>query len=168
MKKLGILVATLLLVAGCRQAPPDTYLELTGRIFIFNYRVATATYVITFSKTRLIPDGATMLTTFDDPAGGAKIEVRQKVWPKMEKIAIESPPVFCIVKDRPYAFQVSLFGPDGTRLQEITGTVISNLDQTILPDRPLVVGPVYTPNPELKGNPGGKLPGQEIVKCKLE
>ena len=30
----------------------------------------------------------------------------------------------------------------------------------MLPDRPLVVGPLYTPNPELVGHPDGKLPGE--------
>jgi hypothetical protein len=155
----------LLFAASCRDRPDGSYVELSGRIFVFNYRVATATYVVTFSKLQPIPDGATMLTVFDNPAGGAVIEVRQKIWPKMEKIAVESPPVFCIVKDKPYAFKSALIGPDGARLQEISGAVISSLDQTVLPDRPLVVGPVYTPNPELKGNPSGKLPGREVVKC---
>ena len=35
----------------------------------------------------------------------------------------------------------------------------SSQDQSMLPDRPLVVGPLYTPNPELAGHPDGKLPG---------
>ena len=33
----------------------------------------------------------------------------------------------------------------------------------MLPDRPLVVGPVYTPNPELAGHPDGKLAGGRDV-----
>jgi hypothetical protein len=166
MKRFALAIGALLLVSGCRESPPEQYLELTGRIFVFNYRVATATYVVTFSKTRPIPDGATILTLFENPAGGANIEVTQKVWPKLEKVAVESPPVFCIVKDKPYSFSVSLLGPDGSSLQVISGAVVSNLDQTVLPDRPLVIGPAYTPNPELNENPSGKLPGKEIVKCR--
>lgn len=166
MKRFAMIIAGLLIVSGCRENPGDNYLELTGRIFVFNYRVATATYVVTFSKARPIPDGAMMLTFFDNPAGGAAIEVKQKIWPKMEKVAVESPPVFCIVKEKPYAFRALLISPEGARLQEISGVVISNLDQSILPDRPLVVGPVYTPNPELKGNPGGKLKDGKGIKCK--
>lgn len=166
MSRLACLIIGLALLSGCRETATDKYLELTGRIFVFNYRVATATYVVTFSKSRPIPEGSTMRTVFDNPAGGAEIEVTQKVWPKMEKVAVESPPVFCIVKDKPYAFTASLLGPDGRSLQEISGTVISDLDQTVLPDRPLVIGPVYTPNPELKGNPSGKLPGKELVECR--
>ncbi len=154
-----------LLAASCRDRPDNDYVELTGRIFVFNYRVAVATYVVTYSKLQKIPDGATMLTVFDNPAGGAAVEVKQKIWPKMEKIAVESPPVFCIVKDKPYAFKSALIGPDGTRLQEISGTVVSSLDQTVLPDLPLVVGPFYTANPDLKRAPSGKLPAQVVVKC---
>jgi hypothetical protein len=165
VKLFAMMLVTLSLVSGCRDRPAEEYVELTGRIFIFNYRIATATYVITFSKVRPIPNGATMLTLFDDPAGGSPIEVRQKVWPKMEKVAVESPPVFCIVKDKPYAFKASLLAEDGTRLQEISGTVVSSLDQSILPDLPLVVGPIYTPNPKLSGNPSGKLQGKEVFEC---
>lgn len=156
----------LLALAGCRDQSSGFYVQLTGRIFVFNYRVATATYVVTYEKLQPVPDGAMMLTEFDDPAGGKMIEVTQKIWPKIDKIAVASPPVFCIVKDKPYTFKSTLFDPHGAQLQEISGTVISSLDQTVLPDRPLVVGPGYTPNPDLKGNPGGKLPGGEVIKCK--
>jgi hypothetical protein len=165
MKRVIAALLLVLMSASCRDQAGDQYLELTGRIFVFNYRVAIATYVVTFAKLRPVPDGATLLTVFDNPAGGGVIELTQKVWPKIDNIAVQSPPVFCIVKDKPYAFKSTLLGPDGTRLQEISGEVISSLDQTVLPDRPLVVGPYYTPNPELKGNPGGKLPGNELVKC---
>jgi hypothetical protein len=165
MKRFAIMFAAVGLLYACRERQPEQYLELTGRVFIFNYRVATATYVVTFSKERPIPDGATLLMQFENPSGGSAIEVRQKVWPNIEKVAVESPPVFCIVKDKPYSFKALLIGPDGMRLQEITGTIASSLNQTILPDRPLVVGPVYTPNPELKGNPTGKLPGKDVIKC---
>jgi hypothetical protein len=166
VKRIIVTAAMLLVLVGCRDQSSGSYVQLTGRIFVFNYRVATATYVVTYEKLQPVPDGAVMLTEFDDPAGGEVIEVKQKVWPKIDKIAVSSPPIFCIVKDKPYTFKSTLFDPNGARLQEISGTVISSLDQTVLPDRPLVVGPGYTPNPELKGNPSGELPGQETINCK--
>ena len=164
MRSLLALVLLFLMV-GCRDTPEGAYVEITGKIFIFNYRVATATYVVTLGRLRPVPDGAVVQTTFDNPAGGESIVISNKVWPKLEKIAIESPPVFCIIKDKPYGFSIELKGPDGQVLQELTGSVTSSLDQTVLPDRPLVVGPVYTPNPELSGSPNGHLPGQEQIKC---
>ncbi len=157
----------LLVVGGCRDNPENAYVELTGKIFIFNYRVATATYVVTLGKLRQIPEGSTVETRFDNPAGGGIIVVLQKVWPKMEKITVESPPVFCIVKERPYSFTISLKGPEGLILQKLDGKLMSNLDQSVLPDRPLVVGPVYTRNPELAGRPDGKLTVQGTIKCPL-
>lgn len=159
------LLALMLGASGCREGGGDEYLVLTGKVFIFNYRIATATYVVTFGKARPIPDGSTVAATFENPAGGEDFHVEQKVWPLLDKMALESPPLACVVKDRPYHFSVSLFGPDKKLLQEIKSTLTSTLDQSVLPDRPLVVGPVYTPNPDLVGHPDGKRADFEKPKC---
>jgi hypothetical protein len=165
MKRAAIALLALFSVSGCREIAPETYAELTGKIFVFNYRVATATYVVTLGKLRPLPEGAFAETRFDDPRGGDAIFVTQKIWPKLEKIAIESPPVFCIVKDRPYKFSIVIKDAAGAELQRLEGAVTSSLDQTVLPDVPLVVGNAYEPNPELKGRPDGKLPEKAAVNC---
>ena len=159
------LCLALLLAAGCREVAPESYVELTGRIFIFNYRVATATYVVTLNKLRPLPEGAIADTQFDDPRGTGRIRVTQKVWPKLDKIVIESPPVFCIVKDKPYKFSIVLSDAGGAPLQKLEGAVVSSLDQTVLPDVPLVVGNAYTPNPALKGRTDGNAPELAAVDC---
>ena len=156
---------TLLSAAGCREVPSDAYVELTGKLFVFNYRVATATYVITLGKLRPVPDGAVVETRFDNPQGGDPLRLSEKIWPKLEKIAIESPPVFCIIKDRPYKFSIIIKDAAGAQLQKIEGAVTSSLDQTVLPDVPLVVGNAYAPNPDLAGHPDGKNPEKAAVKC---
>jgi hypothetical protein len=158
-------LALMLVIGGCREEPKGDYVNLTGKLFIFNYRIAEATYVVTLGKLRSLPEGAMVYTEFDNPAGGAPIKVEQKVWPKLEKIAIESPPLTCVVKDRTYAIKIALKDASGVLLQEISTTLRSTLDQTVLPDRPLVVGPVYTANPELKGHPDGKLPDLVKANC---
>jgi hypothetical protein len=158
-------LALLLLTGGCRESGKDEFLVLSGKVFIFNYRIATATYVVTFAKARPIPDGSTVVAEFENPAGGDALRVEQKVWPKLDKVALESPPLSCVVKGRPYHFSVSLTGPDRKLLQRIDSTLTSTLDQSILPDRPLVVGPVYTPNPELAGHPDGKSPDFAKPDC---
>ena len=56
-------------------------------------------------------------------------------------------------------------GEDGKALQKLETTVVSSLDQIVLPDAPLVVGPGYTPNPELAGRPGGDLPPDQVEAC---
>lgn len=163
----GLVLGVALLATGaCRDTGGEgEYFEITGKLFIFNYRVATATYLLTLGPLQPMREGETAVATFEDPAGGAPIVVRQKIWPKLEKTAIESPPLRCVVKDRPYAVSVRIEAADGTLLQTIETTMTSSEDQGILPDRPLVVGPVYTPNPELVGHPDGKLQGVSEPVC---
>ena len=42
---------------------------------------------------------------------------------------------------------------------------MSSEDQSILPDRPLVVDQLYTANPDLAGHPDGKLPNEPKPDC---
>jgi hypothetical protein len=156
----------LLLMAGCRESGGDGELfQISGKLFVFNYRVATATYLVTLSPLQPMREGDVAVATFEDPAGGPAIEVRQKIWPKLEKVTLESPPLRCVVKDKPYAVAIDIESPDGKVVQSIRTTMTSSEDQDLLPDRPLVVGPVYTPNPDLAGNPGGKLPNPGGEPC---
>ncbi|MDP3895058.1 MAG: hypothetical protein Q8Q62_00130 [Mesorhizobium sp.] len=152
--------------AGCRdEAPTGALFEVSGKMVIFNYRVATATYLVTLRPLGPLEEGQTAVATFENPDGGAAIVVRQKVWPKLAFTTLESPPLRCIVKDRPYAATIRIEGPDGGTRQTIEVSLTSSLDQSVLPDRPLVVGPVYTPNPELVGRPGGKLDVTNEAGC---
>jgi hypothetical protein len=151
---------------GCRDSAGEAELfRLDGRLFVFNYRVATASYLVNLVPVQPVDDGQSVVASFEDPAGGAPIVVRQRIWPKLPKTTIQSPAIFCVVKDRPYAVSIAIEGPDGQVRQTIDTTITSSLDQTVLPDRPLVVGPVYTKNPELAGRPSGKLPEGTGVAC---
>ncbi len=146
-------------LSGCRDVPEDKYVELSGRVFIFNYRIATATYVVTLHKLRPLPANAVAIAMFDNPAGGDKLIVTRKIWPQLDKITLESEPLNCVVKDKPYAFIVIIKDGKGKIIQEFTSSIMSTLDQTILPDKPLVAGHLYTPNPELSSHRDGKIPG---------
>jgi len=153
-------------VSACRESGGEgEYFAIDGKIFVFNYRVATATYLINIAPVQPVDEGQTAVASFEDPAGGDAIVVRQKIWPKMPKTTIESPPLRCVVKDRPYKVSIRIEGPDGALRQTIETTMASSEDQSILPDRPLVVGPLYTPNPELAGHPDGKLPYPDQPPC---
>ncbi|MCX7303085.1 MAG: hypothetical protein NTV73_01930 [Hyphomicrobiales bacterium] len=160
------LPVALLAVSACRDSGGESELfRLDGKMFIFNYRVATATYLVNLAPLRPVAAGQTAVVNFEDPAGGGDIVVRQKIWPNLPKTTIESPPLSCVVKDRPYKVSIKIEGADGNVLQTIETTMTSSEDQTLLPDRPLVVGPVYTPNPELVGHPDGKLPDSGAPPC---
>lgn len=107
-----------------------------------------------------MPEGLTASASFENPEGGAPLVIRQPVYPKLGKVVLESPPIFCLAKDRLYQAQIEILDRQGAIVQSISTEVLSTLDQSILPDRPLVVGPVYTPNPDLAGHPDGKVPGE--------
>ena len=145
-------------IAGCRDAGGEgRYFELSGHLFSFNYRISTAVYIITLNPVRPMEEGQTVVATLENPAGGEPIVVRQKVWPKLSHVTVESPPLQCVLKDRPYAVSLVVEDASGKALQTIETTVTSTLDQSVLPDRPLVLGSVYERNPEL--GPDGRLIG---------
>jgi hypothetical protein len=153
-------------LAGCRESGGEgRHFEVDGKLFVFNYRVATATYLVNLKPLRPVGQGETAVATFENPAGGEAIVVRKPIWPNTDKTTIESPPLRCVVKDRPYKVSIAIEGPDGALLQTIDTTMTSSEDQSLLPDRPLVVGPLYTPNPELAGRPGGKLDVTNEAGC---
>lgn len=160
------LVLSGLVAVGCRDTGRDGALfEIAGKLFVFNYRVATATYLVNLKQVSPLPDGLIAAASFEDPAGGDPIIVKQKIWPSLDKTTLESPPVRCIYKGVPYHVSISIEGADGAVRQTIETTLTSNADQSVLPDRPLVVGPVYTPNPDLAGRPSGKLEVTNEADC---
>ena len=153
-------------VSACRDSGREgEFFAIAGKLFVFNYRVATATYLVNLVPLQPVEEGQTAVASFEDPAGGEAIVVRRKIWPNMAKTTIESPPLRCVVKDRPYKVSIRIEGPDGAVRQTIETTMASSEDQSLLPDRPLVVGPLYTPNPELKGHPGCNLPDADAPPC---
>ena len=161
----SVLLASIAL-AGCRDTGgDDAYFELSGRLVVFNYREAKVTFLATLNPLRPIVDGMAATTTMDNPAGGEDLVIHQKLSASMRKVTIESPPLECVVKDRPYKVAIRIEDAKGGLLQAIDTEMISSQDQDMLPDRPLVVGPGYAPNPELAGHPDGKLPGGRGVAC---
>ena len=94
----ALLLAGAAALAGCqRETGPDP-LELTGKMFIFNYRLAYATYMITLTKTEPVPEGSTVVATFENPAGGAPLTLDRKLFAKLDKVVLESPDVTCVKK----------------------------------------------------------------------
>jgi hypothetical protein len=157
-----------LAIGACRDTGKDSgdkLFEISGKIFLFNYRLARATYMVTLRPLQPMVDGQVAVASFQDPAGGAPLVVEQKVWPKLDKVTLESPALTCVVKDKPYAIAISIKDSDGTVLQKIDTTLMSTEDQSILPDRPLVIDQLYTANPDLDGHPDGKLPGEPKPDC---
>ncbi|UDL92636.1 hypothetical protein LGH82_16240 [Mesorhizobium sp. PAMC28654] len=164
----GFALAAALALGACRDTGKEgegKLFEISGKIFVFNYRLARATYVVTLRPLQPMGEGQMAVASFQNPAGGAPFVVEQKVWPKLDKVSLESPALTCVVKDKPYAIAISIKGPDGAVLQKIDTTLMSTEDQSIIPDRPLVIDQLYTANPDLAGHPDGKLPGEPKPDC---
>ncbi|CAH0340231.1 hypothetical protein [Rhizobium sp. CECT 9324] len=146
---LALLMATVTALSGCQRDVDDEPLKVSGHVFVFNYRVARSTYLVTLAKEAPLPNDSFVEARFENPAGGAPLVTRSKIFPLWDKVSLESPPVHCVVKDRPYAVSIRILDGQNTLIQQIETTVTSTLDQSVLPTKPLVVGPVYTPNPEV-------------------
>ncbi|MBE7185637.1 MAG: hypothetical protein INR68_14665 [Methylobacterium mesophilicum] len=146
------------MLAACRESGGEGEIfAIQGKLIVFNYRVASATYLVTLKPLRPMQEGDVAVARFENPAGGADIEVRQRIWPKLAHVTIESPPLSCIRKNRPYRAAIRIEDARGALRQTLDAMLTSSEDQSLLPDRPLVVGPAYTPNPDLAGHPDGKL-----------
>ena len=161
---LPILLALALPLTACqRESGPDP-LKLTGKMFVFNYRLAYATYLVTLEQTQPLPEGSVVKAAFEGPAGGAALTLERKIFPGLPRVVLESPDITCVKKGRPYAVTVSVVGPDGAELQALAIRVTSNVDQSILPAKALVVGPAYDKNPAVFKD--GKTPDRfEMASC---
>ncbi len=91
------------------------------------------------------PPGATIEATFEDPAGGPPI-VLSRPARGGGRIQFETPPVHGVKKGVPYRVTVVLRGADGTEILKIEKDYKSDVDQSVLPDRPLAIGPGYQTN----------------------
>jgi hypothetical protein len=162
---MAMMIVTATLLVACRDSGQGHRFEVAGRMFEFNYRLGIATYVVTLTPLRPAEAGEVAVARFENPAGGEPFEVRQPIWPNLRHVTLTSPPLSCVVKDRPYAVSIRIEDKQGALLQALETTLVSSLDQSVLPDKPLVTGPVYELNPELAGHPGGKLPGAPKPDC---
>ncbi len=148
MRLLALLLLPLAL-ADCQREEQREVVKISGRMFVFNYRVATATYLLTLQPLSPIREGSMIEAEFENPRGGDALAVSERLFPKNPKIVLQSPPVECVKQDRPYKVTIRLKAPDGHVIQTIETTVKSDTDQSLLPAKPLVVGPLYTPNPDV-------------------
>ena len=113
-----------------------------------------------------LPEGSVVKAEFENPAGGAPLTLERKIFPSLPRVVLESPDVTCVKKERPYRVVIALHGPGGERLQILETQVTSSLDQDILPEKALIVGPGYDKNPEVFKD--GKAPAHfETAKCRV-
>ncbi len=119
------------ILASCRE--DGDYLAVAGGGFVFNYRIAEATYGIALKPMRELPADAVVEATLENPAGGEPIVMRKEGPFNPTRISFETPPVQGVVKGKPYKVVVVLRDASGATLQTIEKSFTSELDQTVLP-----------------------------------
>ncbi len=138
-------LTALLALAACSDDSP--YVVVSGGGIVFNYRIAEATAGIVAEVARALPEGGLVEASFEDPAGGPPIVETKPVTEDRRRFSFVTPPLTGIKADTDYKVVVRVLDADGTEVQRIETKLHSDLDQSILPDAPLTVGPGYARNP---------------------
>ncbi|MFQ6024514.1 MAG: hypothetical protein ACE5NW_17510 [Acidiferrobacterales bacterium] len=144
--KMLTLMAVVLLVA-CPEGDSDKpYLEFVGGGFIFNYRLAEADYGFVAKVARRIPRGTIIEAVFENPSGEEPFVIRQTAkWGQLQ-YTFRTPPVRGVKAHRDYHVKLRLLDPDDQHvIATYTKTFRSNVDQSILPEHPTVIGPGHQP-----------------------
>lgn len=140
--RFALLVAVL--TAACSES--GEYLALAGGGFVFNYRIAEASYGIALKPMRDIPEDSVITATFDNPSGDEPFVLSKEGPFNPVRIAFQTPALEGVIADHPYKVVVVLTDATGSELQRIEKTFVSELDQSVLPERPLAIGPGYQEN----------------------
>jgi hypothetical protein len=146
--KRAICLIVVLLLSGCDN-PEGPAASFAGGGFVFNYRVGQAYYGVVVKTEGTLPQDAVIEGQFENPAGGNAVVVQVKAASDERKYVLRTPPLKGVKKDVPYKVVVRILEkPGGQELQRIERTIKSDVDQSVLPQSPLVIGPGYELNPD--------------------
>ncbi|MCV0379884.1 hypothetical protein [Nitratireductor sp.] len=135
-----------------REDPADApYLKILGGGFMFNYREAEIFYGFTAQVVRPLASGSIIEATFEDPAGGAPLVVSERVSTMTDRYALRTPPVRGVEAKKAYRVDIRVYDRTKTTLlwQE-EHSYTSQIADTVVPEKPLTIGPGYHRNPELE------------------
>jgi hypothetical protein len=145
-------LAAVAVLAACSDKGP--YLDISGGGFIFNYRLSEAYAGFIAAPLRTLPEHSRIEATFENPAGGTPIVVSKDVTPDRREYSFSTDPLHGIKADKDYDVTVRLVAADGKTIETINKKFHSDVDQSVLADKPLTIGPGYTRNPALDQNGG--------------
>lgn len=143
------MVVIAFVLVACSEGDSDKpYFEFLGGGFIFNYRLAQADYGFVAKAVRRIPQGTIIEAVFENPSGGEPIIMRETAkWGRMQ-YTFRTPPVHGVKANRDYRVELRLRNPADQHVIATYGkTFRSDVDQSILPEHPTVVGPGHQPAP---------------------
>jgi hypothetical protein len=147
--KAGAIIALLVAavsLAACEDDAKKPYLEFAGGGFIFNYRNANHFYGFVARQKKPLPAGSIIEVQFEVPGGIQTVQ--QPSRQGQLQYMFQTDNLRGIVKDHPYkATLVLRDGVTGAELARYERTFATNVDQSTLPDKPLVIGPAYQQPP---------------------
>ena len=134
-----------------REDPAEKpYIDIAGGGFVYNYREAQVYYGFVAHVLKPLPVGTWLITEFENPAGGPPLTVETRLHARSVRYGVHSPKVRGVKAGKPYHVAIRLY--DYTRSKLIWAgekDFTSQIDDTVVPDKPLTIGPGYFPNPEL-------------------
>lgn len=137
-------------MVGCKSEETGPYVKIEGGGFIFNYRIAEAYYGFVARPLRDLPEGGSLEARFDNPDGSEPLVVRHPVRPNAIKYTFRTPPLKNVVANHDYHARLVVLDTDGaTELGRYDKTFRTYIGQSVVPGKPLTVGPGYALNPEV-------------------
>jgi hypothetical protein len=149
LRKIIVLTFALLL-AACGEDPNAPYLSFAGGGFVFNYRNAEAFYGFVAKPLRTLPEGGVIEAQFEVPGTPEPAISREKVVAGQVQYSFKSPNLTGIEAKHDYKAVMRLIDAQGKEVARYERNFHTDVDQATLPSQPLVVGPGYQKNPELK------------------
>ena len=140
-------LAAVLALAGC--SDKGQYLDISGGGFVFNDRLSEAYAGFVAAPLRKLPENARIEATFENPSGGLPIVLSKDVTPGRKSYSFTTGALTGIEANKPYNLTVRLISSEGKTIETIGKTIRSDVDQSVLADKPLTVGPGDTKNPDL-------------------
>lgn len=148
-RKILLLVFALFL-SGCGEDPNAPYLSFAGGGFVFNYRNAEAFYGFVAKPLRTLPEGGVIEAQFEVPGGAPPATATEKVVQGKIQYTFQSPNLTGIQAKHDYKAVMRLLDAQGKEIARYEQNFHTDVDQSTLPNQPLVVGPGYEKNPDLK------------------
>jgi hypothetical protein len=138
---LGLVV--LLALPGCADSEAPPFVEFAGGGFVFNYRTANHFYGFVVKQIKPLPAGSKLRVTFEIPGGKEEVQEIATI-PGRLQYKFQTGDLDGIEAGHQYrAILTLLDGKTGRELDRLEKTFATEVDQSKLPQKPLVVGPGY-------------------------
>ena len=140
-----VALVAVLALAACAPSSKGKYMEVERGGFLFDYQLGQVTAGFTAKSLKKLPEGATLEASFENPAGGDALIVRQPMSASAEEYSFMSPPITGVVKDKEYEVILRVRDGEGNELQRIEMAFTSEMDGSVVPQTPNQATPKIAP-----------------------